>query len=97
MGTVLSGQEAGGRVRPIRVTGSGYATVTAYNVYPDGQNKMPSGDATGRPIYMKLTDGTNDAVFDADDDDIAHAQTTLVVINLNYVHDGSKWVRMTQP
>jgi len=36
---------------------------------------------------------------EADDDNIAKEQVTIVVINLNYVWDGvnDKWVRMTQP
>ena len=53
-------------------------------------------DSSGRP-YVVLTDGTNEPIFEDDDDNIAHAQNTIVVICLNYVHDGAKWVRMTQP
>ena len=55
-------------------------------------------DADGRP-YVILSDGTNDALFETDDDDIAKDQITIVVINLNYVYDAvnTKWVRMTQP
>ncbi len=55
-------------------------------------------DADGRP-YVILTDGTNEPIFETDDDDIAKDQITIVVINLNYVYDAvnTKWVRMTQP
>ena len=55
-------------------------------------------DANGRP-YVILTDGTNEPIFETDDDDIAKDQITIVVINLNYVYDAvnTKWVRMTQP
>jgi len=55
-------------------------------------------DADGRP-YVILTDGADEPIFEADDDNIASAQTTIVVINLNYVWDAAntKWVRMTQP
>ena len=55
-------------------------------------------DASGRP-YVILTDGTDEPIFEADDDNITSAQTTIVVINLNYVWDAgnTKWVRMTQP
>ena len=55
-------------------------------------------DTSGRP-YVILTDGTDEPIFEADDDNIASAQTTIVVINLNYVWDAAntKWVRMTQP
>ena len=55
-------------------------------------------DADGRP-YVILTDGTNDIVFDTDDDDIAKDQVPQLIICLNYVYDAvnTKWVRMTQP
>ena len=55
-------------------------------------------DSNGRP-YVILTDGTDVAIFEEDDADIAKEQTTIVVINLNYVYDAAntKWVRMTQP
>jgi len=55
-------------------------------------------DSSGRP-YVILTDGTNEPIFETDDDNIAKDQTTIVVINLNYVYDAinTKWVRMTQP
>ena len=55
-------------------------------------------DADGRP-YVVLSDGTNEPIFETDDDDIAKDQITIVVINLNYVYDAvnTKWVRMTQP
>ena len=55
-------------------------------------------DADGRP-YVILSDGTNEPIFETDDDDIAKDQITIVVINLNYVYDAvnTKWVRMTQP
>lgn len=55
-------------------------------------------DTNGRP-YVVLTDGTDEPIFEADDNDIAKDQITIVVINLNYVYDAAntKWVRMTQP
>ena len=55
-------------------------------------------DSSGRP-YVILTDGTNEPIFETDDDNIAKDQITIVVINLNYVYDAvnTKWVRMTQP
>ena len=34
--------------------------VSVTTVKPDGTNTMPSGDATARPLYTRLTDGTND-------------------------------------
>jgi len=55
-------------------------------------------DASGN-IKSIITDGTDDAIIETDDDDIAGSQKTVIVINLNYVWDAvsSKWVRMTQP
>jgi len=53
-------------------------------------------DSSGR-AYARLTDGTNEPIFDTDDNDIAKEQTTLTIINLNYVWDATndKWIRST--
>lgn len=55
-------------------------------------------DSSGRP-YVILTDGTNVPIFEEDDGVIAKEQTTIVVINLNYIWDAgnTQWVPMTQP
>ena len=57
--------------------------------------------------YIKIDFGTDphnvvkilNSVTDDDDDSIAKGQTTLVVINLNYVRNGgdTAWIPMTQP
>jgi len=80
----------------LSIDASNRAEVSVLNVKPDGVNTLKSFNSTARAGYVKLTDGADIAGIDTDDDNIA-GQDTLIVINLNYVYDGAKWVRMTQP
>jgi len=71
--------------------------VSVLNLKPDGTNTLACLDANTRAGYIKVTDGSNEVILDTDDDNIANAQKTLLVINLGYVYDSdnSKWVRQT--
>ena len=39
----------------------------------------------------------NELATEIEDGEVATGQNCLIVINLNYVWDGAKWVPMTQP
>jgi len=64
-----------------------------------GLNLSYIGTVAAMYARNNVLDRFDMCLVDTDDDDIASAQRTLLVINLNYVWDpaNSKWVRMTQP
>lgn len=93
---VSSGVDSNKNVHPILVDSNG----RPYIILDDGSgNTQPAGDVTARPVFVKMTDGSNDAIIELDDDNISTGGRTLMVICLNYVYDagGQNWVRMTQP
>lgn len=83
----------------MNVDSSNRGEVVALSVKPDGTNALACMDANTRAGFQKITDGSNEAIIELDDDNISTGGRTLMVICLNYVYDagGQNWVRMTQP
>lgn len=68
---------------------------TITDLKPDGANTLACLDANTRAGFVKITDGSDEAIIETDDNNISGAQKTLATINLNYSWDGSNWVRQT--
>jgi hypothetical protein len=93
---INQGVDSNKNVHPILTDASG----RTYVLVDDGNgHTMPAMDANGRPGFIKLTDGTNEAKCARDGGTTAGGANHLVVICLNYVWDAgnSEWKRMTQP
>lgn len=68
--------------------------VDVTRVKPDGTNTLPAGDAVGRAIFVKPTDGTTvPDVSTAGSDGQSNTSNRAAVSSRGYVYNGSTWDR----